>query len=151
MIVFDLGCTDGHVFEAWFAGSDAYQDQKARGLLCCPVCGATDVDKAVMAPNVAKKGNQRVSAMSAPADITPQPTEVQALLQKMASVQAEMLKSSQWVGTEFASKARAMEAGDIDPAIIHGQTSLDEARELLEDGIAVMPLLLPVVPPEKQN
>lgn len=151
MIVFDLACADGHVFEAWFAGSDAYQDQKARGLLCCPVCGATDVDKAVMAPNVAKKGNQRVTAMTAPADITPQPTEVKALLEKMASVQAEMLKSSQWVGTEFASKARAMEAGDIDPAVIHGQTSLNEARELLEDGIAVMPLLLPIVPPEKQN
>lgn len=151
MIVFDLACPDGHVFEAWFAGSDAFQDQKARGLLCCPICGASDVEKAVMAPNVAMKGNQRMTAVSAPTDDAPQPTEMKALLEKMVLVQAELLKSSEWVGADFASKARAMDAGEIDPAMIHGQTSIDEARELLEDGISVMPLLLPIVPPDKQN
>lgn len=152
MIVFDLKCDSSHVFEAWFGSSDAFEDQKARNLLCCPICGSAAVDKAVMAPNVAMKGNQRptqpVSIANDPPDA---PAEIKAVLEKVAAVQAELLKKSEWVGKDFAQKARAMEAGEIDPALIHGQASPDEAQALVEDGISVMPLLIPVVPPEKQN
>jgi hypothetical protein len=152
MIVFDLKCTTGHVFEAWFASSDAFQDQKARSLLSCPMCGASDIDKAVMAPNVPTKGNQRPEAgMNMVSDAPAAPAEMKAMMTKIAAVQAEIIKNSQWVGRDFAQKARAMDAGVMDHALIHGQTSADEARELLEDGISVMPLLIPVVPPEKQN
>ncbi len=152
MIVFDLKCGEGHVFEAWFASSDAFEEQKGRGLVTCPYCGSADAEKAVMAPNVARKGNQRTSQSVALAPETSAvATEFRAMMEKVAAVQAEMLKQSEWVGKDFATKARAMDAGEIDPALIHGQASLDEARELIEDGISVMPLLLPVVPPDKQN
>ena len=152
MIVFDLKCTTGHVFEAWFASSEAFQDQKARSLLSCPMCGAPDIDKAVMAPNVPTKGNQRPEAgMNMVSDSAAASAEMKAMITKIAAAQAEIIKKSQWVGRDFAQKARAMDAGEMDHALIHGQTSADEARELLEDGISVMPLLIPVVPPEKQN
>lgn len=152
MIVFDLKCISGHVFEAWFASSDAFQDQKARNLLSCPLCGVSDVDKAIMAPNVPAKANQRrESIVTLANDVPTAATEVKAVLAKLAAAQAELIKNSQWVGRDFAQQARAMDAGEIDAALIHGQTSPDEARGLLEDGISVMPLLLPVVPPEKQN
>src|SRR6478609_1230752 len=58
MIVFDLACNSGHVFEAWFGSTDDYEDQRTRGLVSCPLCGAKQVAKAVMAPNVGPKGNQ---------------------------------------------------------------------------------------------
>lgn len=152
MIVFDLKCDSAHVFEAWFASSEAYEEQKARNLLCCPICGSATVDKAVMAPNVAKKGNQRSEQpLTMASDPPSAPPEIKAVLEKVAAVQAELLKKSEWVGKDFAKKARAMDAGEIDPALIHGQASPDEAQALLEDGISVMPLLIPVVPPEKQN
>lgn len=152
MIVFDLKCAHAHVFEAWFASSEAFDDQKSRKLLMCPICGSHEVDKAVMAPNVAMKGSQRtdqpVAMASEPQDA---PAEMKAVLEKVAAVQAELLKKSEWVGKDFSQKARAMDAGEIDSALIHGQASPDEAQALLEDGISVMPLLIPVVPPEKQN
>ncbi len=152
MIVFDLKCTTGHVFEAWFASSDAFQEQKARSLLSCPMCGASDVDKAVMAPNVPAKGNQRPEAGANMVSDAPAPSaEMKAMMAKIATAQAEIIKNSQWVGRDFAQQARAMDAGEMDHALIHGQTSAEEARDLLEDGISVMPLLIPVVPPEKQN
>ncbi len=152
MIVFDLKCISGHVFEAWFASSDAFQDQKARNLLSCPLCGVSDVDTAIMAPTVPAKANQRrESIVTLANDVPTAATEVKAVLAKLAAAQAELIKNSQWVGRDFAQQARAMDAGEIDAALIHGQTSPDEARGLLEDGISVMPLLLPVVPPEKQN
>ncbi|MBU6207139.1 MAG: DUF1178 family protein [Alphaproteobacteria bacterium] len=160
MIVFDLQCGHhGHVFEAWFGSSEDYADQKMRGLLLCPICGATDVDKAVMAPNVAAKGNRGTAhlpvdgalAMVPLTNTSPAPQQMKAMLAALAQAQAEALKSSTWVGRNFAQQARAMDAGEVPQAQIHGEATQAQAQELLEEGIGVMPLLIPVVPPEQRN
>lgn len=59
MIVFDLKCQHGHVFEIWFRSSTDYESQRGRGLIECPTCGSTQIEKAIMAPNVGAKTNQR--------------------------------------------------------------------------------------------
>ena len=149
MIVFDLRCNGDHVFEAWFGSSAAYEDQRARGLLICPICGDTDVGKAVMAPNVGAKGNSQATSPAA-AD-APTPAAMKAAIQALALAQANMLEKSEWVGRAFADKARAMHVGDIDSAPIHGQTTSAEAKALAEEGVPIAPLLLPIVPPEALN
>lgn len=160
MIVFDLKCANDHVFEAWFNSSSAYDQQRGQGLLMCPTCGISDVAKAVMAPNVGSKGNQltvtvpvpqpqATTPVAMPAD--PARAEVAQLFAKIAALQAEAIKSSTWVGKGFAETARAMDAGTVDVAPIHGQATPEEAKALAEDGIGVMPLLIPVVPPEERN
>lgn len=161
MIVFDLKCEGGHVFEAWFANSTAFEDQKADGLIACPLCGIHAVEKAVMAPNVAPKSNQRdASAPSAPSAPPATPSavaaepsagEVKQVLAALAKAQAALLEKSQWVGRDFAKKARAMEAGEAETTLIHGQATPEEAQALVEEGIGVVPLPFPVIPPEKQN
>ena len=144
MIVFDLRCTAGHVFEAWFGSSNDYEDQRTRGLLSCPLCGDTEIVKAVMAPNVPAKGNKA-------ADAPPSPAAVKAALAAMAQAQRKALEGSTWVGGAFATQARAMHEGEIDHAPIHGKASVEEARGLIEDGVPVAPLPFPVVPPETRN
>lgn len=144
MIVFDLKCAHAHVFEAWFGSSADYEDQRTRGLLLCPICGDADIAKAVMAPNVAAKGNRAPATTTAPPD-------PKALMAALAQVQAKMLEGSQWVGLSFADKARAMHAGEETTAPIHGQASLAEAKALIDDGVPVAPLPLPVIPPEQCN
>lgn len=153
MIVFDLRCTDGHVFEAWFGSSAAYESQRAGGLLACPICRGSEVEKAVMAPNVAAKGNRRTEVAASTKSDAPEPTRemVRAVLAKIAEAQAASLERSEWVGSNFASRARAMHDGDEASVSIHGQATPDEARELVEDGVAVLPLLVPFVPPERRN
>lgn len=155
MIVFDLACRNaGHVFEIWFGSSADYEDQKARGLVACPYCGSTDVDKAVMAPNVAAKGNSRsetpVAPLPAAANIPP-PEAFKAMIGKLAEVQAKMLEGSDYVGGHFAEEARSMHLGEQESRPIHGQTSPEEARALIEEGVPVAPLLLPVRPPKSEN
>lgn len=146
MIAFDLRCAaGGHVFEAWFASSESFADQQRRGLLICPLCSDTQISKAVMAPNIPAKSNQR----NAPT--TDSSAARAAVLAALAEAQAKALKSSTWVGDDFDRKARAIDAGEAPPAQIHGQATPKQARALLEDGIAVLPLLVPVVPPEQQN
>src|SRR3546814_7827127 len=67
MIVFDLKCYDrGHVFEGWFGSSADYEKQRASRMIACPVCGDTQVRKAVMSPAVSAKSNQRDTDASIP-------------------------------------------------------------------------------------
>ena len=153
MIVFDLCCAAGdHRFEAWFASSDSFADQQTRGLIACPVCGDSAVKKAVMAPRVGAKSNQAsIAPVSAVAEPEPGPGLVRKLLAGIAAKQAEMLPQSRWVGRDFADAARAMHEGRAAEDLIHGQASPDEAQALRDDGIAAMPLLVPIVPPEAAN
>lgn len=157
MIVFDLCCAaGGHRFEAWFASSDSFADQQARGLIGCPVCGDSAVKKAVMAPHVGAKSNQlAVQAPVKPDDVAVgeavSPELVRKVLGEIAAKQAEMLPRSRWVGRDFADAARAMHEGRVAEDLIHGQASPQEAEALRDDGIAAMPLLVPIVPPDAVN
>ena len=147
MIVFDLRCASGHVFEAWFGSSDAFEDQRGRGLLSCPICGGSDIGKAVMAPNIAAKGNAQTLASGD----APSPTVMKAAMQALAQAQRKALEKSEWVGSAFADRARAMHVGDADPAPIHGQATLGQAKELADEGVAIAPLPFPIVPPDAVN
>jgi hypothetical protein len=135
MIVFDLQCRDascawGETFEAWFRSSADYEEQREAGLVQCPVCQSANVGKAPMAPRVPRKSNP---------------------LAKLASMQAELLKDSRWVGDQFAETARAMHSGEVEREQVHGNATLEQAKSLVDDGIPVAPLPLPVTPPSQVN
>ena len=163
MIVFDLACRNaGHVFEIWFGSTVDYENQKARGLVSCPYCGSADVDKAVMAPHVGAKGNSRsdrapvATPATIPANVpaaanVPTPAQFKDIMTKLAEVQAKMLEKSDYVGTQFAEEARSMHLGEQDVRPIHGQTTAEEAKALIEEGVPVAPLLVPVTPPKARN
>ena len=144
MIVFDLKCGAGHVFEAWFGTSGDYEDQSQRGLIACPLCGDKEVGKAVMAPAVATKGNQK------PAEAA-DPQAMKRMLAALAAAQKEMLERSSWVGERFADEARAIHLGEADARAIHGKATRAEAEQLAEEGIPVSPLPFPVVEPGEEN
>jgi len=132
MIVFDIQCLDGgEVFEAWFRSNADFDQQAAAGLVQCPYCDSAHVAKAPMAPLVPRKGADPLA--------------------QLAAVQAEMLKDSRWVGDRFAETARAIHAGEHEPEQVHGNATLAEAKSLVDDGVPVAPLPLPVVPPTQVN
>jgi hypothetical protein len=133
MIVFDLQCRDGgENFEAWFRSNADFDEQSAAGLVTCPFCRSANVAKAPMAPNVAKARSDGPFA-------------------RLAAAQAEMLKDSRWVGEEFAETARAMHSGDLPVEQVHGNATLEQAKSLVDEGVPVAPLPLPVVPPNQVN
>lgn len=140
MIVFDLQCaTSGHVFEAWFGSTAEFDRQRERALVQCPLCGCGAISKAPMAPALAL-GQQATD-----------PRRAKAMLSALAAAQARALAGSTWVGEGFAAEARAMHAGERETRPVHGQATLADAASLAEEGIAVAPLPLPVVPPKDAN
>ena len=138
MIVFDLACSGGHVFEAWFGSQADYDDQRGRKLVSCPICGDGSVDKAPMAPRIS--GSRSNAA--------PDPKQV---MQAMMMAQRKMLASSEDVGNRFADEARAIHSGDAEERQIHGQTTPAEAKRLIEEGVPVAPLPFPVRDPAGDN
>ena len=143
MIVFDLRCGDGHVFEAWFGSGADWEAQRGAGQVACPICGDAAVVKAAMAPGVPAKGNRDGRSLS--------PAVMKAAMQALAAGQAKALENSTWVGSDFATRARAMHLGEEDRATIHGQATLADAKALVDEGVSVAPLPLPVTPPKALN
>lgn len=164
MIVFDLKCENAHQFESWFRSSSAFEEQKHAGLVTCPYCDSSSVTKALMAPNVSAKGNQtRTSSVhsknteaSAPVSAAPSSPasklpaavstspEVEKLVQQaadvMSKIQEHVEKNCDNVGDQFAEEARKIHYGEADERGIYGNASADEAKELIDEGIDVLPL-----------
>jgi hypothetical protein len=151
MIRFSLRCDKDHGFEGWFASSDAFDTQVKRGLLDCPFCGSTKVEKALMAPNVrtARKAAQieispetaeaPSTAVAAPEPVVlaPEQTEILAKLQELSR---KVRASTENVGKDFAEEARKIHFGEVKPRAIYGEATSDDVQSLIEDGVAIAPL-----------
>jgi hypothetical protein len=151
MIRYNLRCEQGHAFESWFQSSGAYDSQVKRKLVTCPQCGSAKVEKAIMAPQIGRKGNQKkdVAAPTQPADNTalvmaPQEAELHA---KLKELRDHIVKTADNVGESFPEEARAMHYGDKEHRPIYGEASLEEARSLIDEGIEVAPI--PVLPSDR--
>jgi hypothetical protein len=144
MKVLDLQCGHQHTFEGWFGSEEDFQSQLARSLVECPVCGDTGILKRLSAPRL------NFGASKAPAESASPSSAVAAVPAPDVSQQAAYMKAvrhilanTEDVGSQFAEEARKIHYGEADERNIRGQASTDETAELLEEGIAVMPLMVP--------
>ena len=130
VILFDLECESGHVFEGWFPSGAEFDQQANKGQILCPVCDTANVKKAPMAPR---------SARGQPAERNPK-HEQAAMLRALRKLRQTVEKNSTYVGDRFPAEARAMHAGECEEKSIYGEATFEEARELREEGVQVCPL-----------
>ncbi len=158
MIRYALNCDQGHAFESWFQSSAAYDKQAKRALVTCPICGSAKVEKAIMAPRLARAeaaepppppmlpipqlpspvpGKTPVAIMSPPE---------RELRKKLKELREHLTKNADYVGPRFPEQARKIHYGEIEHRSIYGEASPDEAKEMREEGIEFHPL--PTLPDE---
>ena len=137
MIVFELICADRHRFEGWFASAEDFEGQKARGLLSCPVCSDSKIEKLLTA---------KIGRPDAEASASVQPPAVPVQPRNLHEMIDYILLNTENVGTEFPAEARRIHRKEARERSIRGIATGEETRDLLEEGIAVMPL---PVPPRK--
>jgi hypothetical protein len=121
VIRYSLSCQQGHDFEAWFAGSEGFEKQQAKGSIACPVCGSTSVDKSLMAPAVAtsrKKDSMRLAAN------VPDQQDAAAVLRKLRQ---HLTENADYVGAKFAEKARRIHCNEAEKRGIYGAASPEGA------------------------
>ena len=143
MKVLDLKCAQQHVFEGWFASEEDFQNQRTRGLVSCPLCGDAAVDKQLSAPRLnLGAAPQALPAPAVPATDAPLPAMATDPRMQAAFLKAirEAVARTEDVGERFAQVARQMHYGEIEERGIRGRTSAEEAVQLLEEGISVLPL-----------
>jgi hypothetical protein len=145
MIRFSLICDNGHDFESWFASNESYDFQIEHHLVSCPHCSVVKISKAVMAPAVARGDRKKIPA---PKQNVALIGGADAELRKMArDLHAKIIDSTVDVGGEFPAEARKIHDGDAPERAIRGQASPEEARDLLEDGVSILPM--PILPDER--
>ncbi len=142
MIHYQLQCGRSHGFDGWFKDSASFEKQAKRGLIECPDCGGTDIERALMAPAVAKRQSTPVPAQAeAPAQAAPAPVAAVQMPARMIAalqrIRAEVEKNCEYVGPDFADQARAMHRGETEAKPIYGETSDEQAESLIEEGIEV--------------
>ena len=133
MIRYTLKCDQDHRFESWFADSAAYDKLVGLNAVACPTCGSTAVEKTLMAPKVSTPAPSEPTVPSLSAPSHPLEKELKALREKIE-------KEADYVGSNFATEARAMHDGEQDHRPIWGEAKPEEAKALAEDGVAIAPL-----------
>lgn len=178
MIRYALTCDLEHDFEGWFRNSDDFEAQNAKGLIACPMCGSSDIQKKLMAPAVSTSRAKQALAESHAAGnpqtmpdmagdvsmpeaggagaetdtvqqtaLLPQDVRQKEVVEALRTLRKRMVEVSDYVGKDFPEEARRMHYGETEERNIYGESSLDEAKALLEEGIDILPL--PILPDEK--
>ena len=133
MIQYSLHCAKGHQFDAWFKNAAAFDEQQARGIVSCAVCGDGHVEKAPMAPSVARTDGEKISLSSRHSEAARFRELVRAYRQKVTS-------EADYVGDRFAEEARKIHYEEAEARGIYGEASRDEVIALAEEGVEFMPL-----------
>lgn len=163
MLVLNLACDSGHGFEGWFGSASDFESQQARGLLSCPLCQSVQVRRMPSAPRLnlsqateppaagASSRGVSVTAAASTGAALPSSTAAdhtapmlpEALQRQVIQAVRHLMAHTEDVGTGFAEEARRIHYGEAQPRGIRGQATLDEARDLVEEGIEVLPLAIP--------
>jgi len=140
VIHYSLVCDKSHKFDGWFSNAAAYDAQKLRGLVTCPICLTTAVDKAIMAPAVNRTDSTEKVSLSIGHP------QHQQLREAMLALRNKVTSEADYVGDKFAEEARKIHFKEADPRGIYGEATRDEVAELIDDGVDFLPL--PHVPDE---
>jgi hypothetical protein len=141
VIRYSLACVGEHRFEAWFSSSKAYDTQRRKKLVECPVCGSLEVRKQIMAPAI--RASEK-SAKDSP----------EKMMAKMAGeIRRHIADTHDYVGDKFAEEARSMYYGEVEHRPVWGEVTPDVAKDLIEEGVPAMPLPKPFAPepPRKRD
>lgn len=146
MIKYNLICEHDHEFEGWFSSSSDYDAQCEKQLIACPHCGAVNVEKAIMAPNISTSRKKDAAAAE-------QAKALAMMNQAAQKIREEIADKCDYVGDKFADEARAIHYGEKEERPIYGEASAKEAAALQEEGVTVAPLpdILTPKPAKKLN
>ena len=128
MIVFDLSCSNGHSFEVWFNSNNDYKEQNDKGLLICPYCECNKISKKLSAPKIKSSNNNQ------------NPKENFDIISLRKKFFDYVKNNTEDVGKNFPEIARKIHYNEIDPKPIRGIASVEEVKDLHDEGINVVAL-----------
>jgi hypothetical protein len=150
VIVFNLACEQRHPFEGWFGSAADMASQQARGLLSCPVCGSSSIEKQLSAPRLnllpSHAGHDVADRDGTPtrAVLAPEHAQLREMIRQVVA-------QTEDVGQRFPEEARRIHYKEAPLRSIRGVASPKEAEALSEEGIEVAYLPFPVIDQSELN
>ncbi len=149
MIKYSLSCENSHEFEGWFSNSGDFDTQQKRGLVSCPLCNSGKISKSLMTPSISTAGPtgsipSKTQSESTLATNTNAPPGSAELMKQLRGFRDHIESNAENVGNKFSEEARKIHYGEADKRGIYGQASKEDVRDLVDEGVEVMPL--PVLP-----
>ena len=179
LIVFNLSCAADHRFEGWFASGEDFDAQRGRGLLSCPMCGSSEVSKQLSAPRLnllhaqsderqskqdkhprrdlpATHGHGHGSGHGTAAEVMDGESQGMAMLSPqqhdmLRELIRQVVENTEDVGNRFAEEARRIHYKEADARAIRGVATREEAESLVEEGIEVAQLPVPMLDKSQLN
>ena len=158
MLVLNLRCDGGHLFEGWFGSNSDFESQQTRHLLSCPICSTTQIARMPSAPRIhTLRGqseqqldvNSRATSAAEPlpnrGGATVAVNDVKAIQAHLLHAVRQVLANTEDVGVKFAEEARKIHYGESEQRGIRGHATVEESKALADEGIEVMSLPLPEV------
>jgi hypothetical protein len=142
MIRYDLICPHGHAFEGWFSSSAAFDEQRDLGQIPCPICGAVNIDRAIMAPNVSTSRRQKKIADT-------QAKALERVSDVADKIRRHITETCEDVGANFAEEARAIHYGEKAERGIYGRATPEQAAALQDEGVSAVALPDSLAPESK--
>jgi len=145
MIRYDLVCSAEHHFDSWFRDSAAFDKAAKKGLVACPVCGSTKVEKALMAPAVSGiDKHDKKDAIEPKLPVAAVDPRREAMVAMLREMRKHVVANADHVGDKFAEEALRIHFGEAEARSIYGEATPEETRRLIEEGVEFAPL--PVLP-----
>lgn len=135
MIAYDLQCVNGHSFEGWFEDRKAYEEQKKKSLIACPVCNSSSIAR--VPSTFAIKSSNPLKEFS----------DQQADLENISKKIVDFVeKNFDDVGTDFTKEALKMHYGVSKARNIRGVSTKEEEKTLIEEGVQFFKVPMSVAP-----
>ena len=135
MIAYDLQCVKGHSFEGWFEDRKAYEAQKKKALIACPVCNSTSIAR--VPSTFAIKSSNPLKEFS----------DQQADLENIGKKIVDFVENNfDDVGADFAKEALKMHYGVTKARNIRGVSTKEEEETLKEEGVHFIKVPMPEIP-----
>ena len=129
MIVFNLECkTCSYCFEGWFDNTKEFLKQKKKGLINCPTCNSSNINKALVAPNLPKKSNSKNIKIK------------KSIAKNISNLKKIIEKNFEYVGEKFTEEAKKFKYGEREDKAIYGEATIEQTKELIDEEIDIVPL-----------
>ncbi len=134
MIIYDLRCDHNHNFEGWFKDRLAFEDQRIKKIVTCPICGSFEVVMVPSSISILAKDHKN-SKKENIRDFSP--------VQALEMFHDFLDKNFEEVGNKFAEVALKIQSGEEDKRNIKGTTTKEEEEILKEAGVQFMKVPVP--------
>ena len=146
LICKSLYCSNQNNFDGWFQNIEAYQDQKSKGLILCPLCGSNDVIKSLTTPSFRLSKVKSIETeveqkqvenknLRKSIRLNDKTNDISILLR---AIKKEIKKNSEFVGDDFVKEVRSMKVDKTKERSIYGHGTKKDIDELKEEGVNVL-------------